>query len=440
MIKPFSILDTRLKEWKNRKTWWLNTYNIQSELGREDTESKSGFWESTKSVSVFDPVLCENMYTWFCPPKGRILDPFAGGSVRGIVAEELGYTYIGIDLSKKQIEANKLQSWKPTWIVGDAVELVPQLEYKYDFVFTCPPYHDLEIYSDNPQDLSNMDYSDFLMALDTVINESAKKLYDNRFFAIVVSEIRDLGSTRNYKIGKYKGFVSDVVKMCESHNLNFYNDMILYNSQHQASRTVDTYFNRNRKCASVHQNVLVFIKGNPDIATEDITWDGTYKCIVNGNEYKSFREAAIDINPIELVASEVERRCKSPKSKYKEWQIIGEETKPNIKFQVDGIPFESFKQAGELMGITENMVSTYLNSKNPLYRHWIRTSKWDISYDELNEIHKKGVSNYRLPIIECDGLKYYSLKEAGRNLGVSDERIRQKILDDKFPTYRYLYK
>ena len=37
-------------------------------------------------TSIFDPVLCEIAYRWFCPPGGLVLDPFAGGSVRGIIA------------------------------------------------------------------------------------------------------------------------------------------------------------------------------------------------------------------------------------------------------------------------------------------------------------------------------------------------------------------
>src|SRR5690242_12336191 len=61
-------------------------------------------------TSIFDPVLCELAYRWFCPPDGLILDPFAGGSVRGIVASKLGRRYIGIDLSARQIEANRTQA------------------------------------------------------------------------------------------------------------------------------------------------------------------------------------------------------------------------------------------------------------------------------------------------------------------------------------------
>jgi len=58
-------------------------------------------------TSIFDPVLCEVAYRWYAPPGGRILDPFAGGSVRGVVAAVLGYDYTGIDLRQEQVEANQ---------------------------------------------------------------------------------------------------------------------------------------------------------------------------------------------------------------------------------------------------------------------------------------------------------------------------------------------
>jgi len=442
-IFPFSVLDTRTKEWKTRKNWWLTHHNIQSELGREATISKSGFWETKNSVSVFDPVLTEKMYNWFTPPHGSILDPFSGGSVRGIVATELGFEYTGIDLSQKQIEANRLQSDVPNWIVGDSAEkLHDEEDESYDFIFTCPPYHDLEIYSDDDCDLSNMDYKNFIHKLSSIVGISSHKLKNNRFFGIVVSEIRELTTTHNYKIGKYKNFVSDVITMCENHNLHFYNDMILFNSQHQASRTVGTYFNRNRKCASVHQNVLVFVKGNPDLATEDITWDGTYVCTINGIDYKSFREVAISLDPNVLVASEVERRCKSTKSKYKEWQIIGSETLPVIRYVVDGIPFETPSQIVDILGddFTKSKVNTRLNSNNSLYRGWKRVeNRWKgISYEDMVELQNTHNYELTLPVIRCDGESFYSLSEAAKYFGVSNERIRQKLIDTKFSNWNYL--
>jgi len=436
-IYPFSILDSRTKEWKERKNWWITNYKIQSELGREQTESKTIFWD-TEGVSVFDPVLSELMYTWFVPKGGKILDPFAGGSVRGIVAEELGFRYTGIDLSESQINANKLQSQKPNWIIGDSNKIVSTLKSEYDFIFTCPPYHDLEIYSNNPNDISNMEYKDFLESLESILKKSVSKLKNNRFFGIVVSEIRDITTTRNYKIGKYKGFLPSVIQMCEDMGLHFYNDMILHNSQHQASRISKTYFNRNRKIPSVHQNVLVFVKGNPDLATIEIE-GGEPICQVNGTKYLTFRHAAIDIDPNELVSSEVERRCRSTKSKYKEWQIIGEETNPHIKYEVDGIPFESPKQISELIGadFTEQMARNRIDSTNPIYRHWKRTSDWNISYEEMEKLWKNNIV-LDLPKISCEGKEFFTLKDAGKYFGVTSERIRQKLQDPSYQDYIYL--
>ena len=436
-IHPFSILDTRTKEWKDRKNWWILNHKIKSELGRENTESKTMFWDTEANVSVFDPVLCETMYDWFSPKDGKVLDPFAGGSVRGIVAEGLGRSYTGIDISEEQIKANKLQSDKPNWIVGDSRKVVPTLTDEYDFIFTCPPYHDLEVYSDNPKDISNMPYNRFLTSLNSILTHSVSKLKDNRFVAIVVSEIREQSTTRNYKIGKYRGFVPSVIEMCEKMGLSFYNDMILYNSQGQASRVSKTYFNRNKKIASVHQNILIFVKGNPDIATEEIN-GGTPICRVNGKEYLSFRHAAIDIDPIEFFGSEIERRCKSTKSKYKDWQIIGSETKPNIKYEVGGVPFESPNQISELCDLSEQECRNRIESNNQIYRHWKRANEWDISYKEMEELWKyKIVLEY--PIISCEGNEFYSLKDAANHFKLSSERIRQKINDDSHPTYIYLY-
>ena len=439
MITPFSVLDTRTKDWKSRKEWWITTYGIQSELGREETESRTMFWDSPTNVSIFDPVLCEVMYDWFSPKGGLVLDPFAGGSVRGIVAEEMGRKYTGIDLSESQIVANKKQSDKPNWICGDSKKLIFGLDDEFDFVFTCPPYYDLEVYSDTKGDLSNMSEMDFDETLESILYQSAIKLKNNRFFAIVVSEVREPSVTGKYSIGKYRGLVHKTIQMCEKHGLSFYNDMVLFNSQHQASRVGKVYFERNRKIPSVHQNILVFVKGNPDIATIEIE-GGEPMCRVNGKEYLSFRHAAIDIDADKLVASEVERRCRSTKSSYKDWQVIGEETKPTIKYEVGGIPFESPKQISDLIGgdFTEQMARNYIESNNPIYRHWKRTDGWDITYKEMMDLWGNNIELVK-PIISCEWIDFYSLNEAAEHFGISSERVRQKLNDDKFNNWIYLY-
>ena len=176
------------------------------------------------------------------------------------------------------------------------------------------------------------------------------------------------------------------------------------------------------------------------MAAEFINNGDTFTCIVNGIKYRSFREAAISIDPNTLVATEVERRCRSTKSKYKEWQIIGEETKPDIKYEVDGVPFENPKQIAELIGgdMTESMARNYIESNNPKFRHWKKADGWDITYEGMQDLWERNIT-LELPIISCDGKEFYSIIDAANHFGCSDERIRQKLKSDKHSTFIYLF-
>lgn len=52
---------------------------------------------------------------------------------------------------------------KPNWVHSDSKYIDKVFgEHEFDFLLTCPPYADLEVYSDDPDDLSNMDYEDFI--------------------------------------------------------------------------------------------------------------------------------------------------------------------------------------------------------------------------------------------------------------------------------------
>jgi hypothetical protein len=48
------------------------------------------------------------------------------------------------------------------WVIGDSRDITVLVEtIAADFVFSCPPYADLEVYSDDPRDLSTLDYDEF---------------------------------------------------------------------------------------------------------------------------------------------------------------------------------------------------------------------------------------------------------------------------------------
>jgi 16S rRNA G966 N2-methylase RsmD len=270
VIPPFSIFDSRQGYWMSRRAEWMKL-GIESEVGRNEELTYRKLdpdkYPNVKSLnehstSIFDPVLCEVLLRWFSRPGATVLDPFAGGSVRGIVAGFLERAYIGIELRSEQVEANAKQletisvPVTPQWIQGDSAEVVPGLEVEADMVFSCPPYADLEVYSDHPADLSNMTYEDFIGTYRAIIRHSCEKLKTDRFAAFVVSEVR------NKKNGIYRGFVADTIRAFELAGLGLYNDVVLLNQVGtgaiRAARSMQT-----RKIVRMHQNVLVFVKGDP---------------------------------------------------------------------------------------------------------------------------------------------------------------------------------
>ncbi len=212
-------------------------------------------------TSVFDPVLCELSYRWFSPPGGSIIDPFAGGSVRGIVASALGRKYYGCDLSALQISANKEQAElaegpPPTWVCGDAIDIATLFPYlKADFMFSCPPYADLERYSDDPRDLSTMDYAAFMEAYSNIIRECAELLVPNSFACFVVGDVRG-------KDGNYYGFPHDTVAAFKAAGMPLYNEAVLVTSVGSLPVRIDGQFSKWRKLGKTHQNILVFVKGD----------------------------------------------------------------------------------------------------------------------------------------------------------------------------------
>lgn len=221
-------------------------------------------------TSIFDPVLCELAYRWFCPPGGTILDPFAGGSVRGIVASELGRPYVGVDLRDEQVEANRSQADRicsdplPVWYVGDSRKIDEHAAgVEADFVFSCPPYLWLEVYSDDPADLSTLDEDAFQEAYCEIIAKTCARLKDNRFACFVIGEVRD-------KKGMLVNFYGKTVEAFERAGLQFYNDTILVTAAGSLPIRAGKQFATSRKMGRTHQYVLTFVKGDPKLATEAV--------------------------------------------------------------------------------------------------------------------------------------------------------------------------
>ena len=264
IVPPFSILDTRQGYWQDRKRQWKDL-GIKSDIGRDAECMQNSFnekygREQQTGTSIFDPVLCELAYKWFCTEGGKIYDCFAGGSVRGIVAAKLGYDYHGIDLRQEQIDANIANANEigvcPNWYCDDSLNADKYIaDESCDLVFSCPPYADLEVYSDDPRDISNMDYDGFCKVYADIISIACRKLKQDRFAVFVVGDVRD-------KKGFYLNFVDYTKKCFNDNGCTTYNEAILIDMLGTAMLRANGTF-KSRKLVKVHQNVLVFYKGNP---------------------------------------------------------------------------------------------------------------------------------------------------------------------------------
>lgn len=408
-------------------------------------------------TSIFDPVLCELMYEWFCPPGGQVLDPFAGGSVRGIVAGVLGRRYWGSELSEVQVKANRVQAKeilgqgagtvrikisaasarqrfhgcepeyirdvchasccrsssaeggalvtihpseegrieargglvrhgllvvedgcgfqskkthlcklhetpdkpfgciaspftlnkndtlivrnryrtlkcyedgddpKPafqafrasldrilgpvesarvcghllaggddthadipaetyrmlkdndaikkgetpggagpvTWVCGDSAETLSEAP-EADMIFGCPPYADLEVYSKDPRDLSNMPYPQFRAAYTDIILKACERLKEDRFAVFVVGDARGPD-------GNYYNFPAHTTAAFRKAGLQLYNEAILITAVGSLSIRMSRQFVASRKMGTTHQRVIVYVKGDPVRATDAVT-------------------------------------------------------------------------------------------------------------------------------------------------------------------------
>lgn len=300
VVPPFSILDTRKGYWQERKKMWREligdmgesrndtllhspevkykdlyqrTRKHREELGvsfreyldkyvPDDVKEREESKVLSAGVSLFDPVLSEICCRWFTPEIGaKIFDCFAGDTQKGLVFGQCGYEFTGVELRQEQVDINNRtladRNLPVKYICDDGRNVANHFApASQDLLFSCPPYYDLEVYSDLENDASNQGtYEDFIQILRGAFTAAIGCLKDNRFAVIVV------GDVRNRRTGCYYDFCGDIKRIFKEGGMNFYNEMILVETGASTALRAARYM-ETRKVAKMHQNVLVFYKGN----------------------------------------------------------------------------------------------------------------------------------------------------------------------------------
>lgn len=301
IVPPFSILDTRKGYWQARKKVWREligdmgesrndtlitspeikykdlyqrTQKHRKELGisfveylekyvPDDVKEREAGKVLSAGVSLLDPVMAEIVCRWFGLEGCRTFDPFAGDSVFGYVSARLGNEFTGIELRPEQAELNnrRTEGMSARYICDDGQNVAQHIAPdSQDLLFSCPPYFDLERYSDLENDASNQDsYEDFIAIIRNAFTAAIGCLRENRFAVIVVGDVRDKAT------GFYYDFVGDIKRIFKDGGMNLYNEIILIETGASTALRAGRYM-ESRKVAKMHQNILVFYKGK----TKDI--------------------------------------------------------------------------------------------------------------------------------------------------------------------------
>lgn len=214
------------------------------------------------NVSVLDPVACEVILRLFMPKDGiRVYNPFGGGVQFGFVCGDSGYEYTASEIRQNQCDANNAicQDFPNVkWIKSDSSKFIPK--QKYDLMFSCPPYYQVEKYLDydgNPPEgeLNNIPtYEQFRDTLFQGYKNAISMLNDNCFFVIMTGDSRD-------KNGAYYGCEAEHELFFKEQGLHIYNKIVYLECEFTRLAHAKVTLNY-RKFPKREQKILCFYKGD----------------------------------------------------------------------------------------------------------------------------------------------------------------------------------
>jgi DNA modification methylase len=249
------LIKRRVRDWR-RLTGETGHSGARDETFRKDHDSIY-----TGTHSVFPAPLMEMIVARYAGPVGsHILDAFAGGPPRGLVSCIMGHRYTGFEIRQEQIDENKavlqklgLGGWN--YVHGDGRYLAnPDFDGLYDAAITCPPYYDLEVYSDLDSDLSNLDnYPSFNGSMWLTAHAHFERLKPGAFACIIVGLFRDK------KTGELIDFPADTVENFRDAGFIYWQHIILSKNFASAAVRASNSWKGNKLVPS-HENLLIFRK------------------------------------------------------------------------------------------------------------------------------------------------------------------------------------
>jgi DNA methylase len=237
----------------------LSVISIDANAQRERTlrEYVGDAGQLRGSASVFSPVLATFMIGAYSNPGEVILDPFAGGGTRAVMAAELGRRYLGVELRPEEAQRvnTRLAELDLGHLahvhVGDATAFAWREHVEPDTaaaVLTSPPFWALERYNGGPADLSEApSYEQFRDALAAVIRQLTPVLAHDAFAAWVV------GRLAHPESNELLDLPGDVNQLHRSHSFRVQDRVTVL----RASAPNCSGFERSRRTYRIDESIIV---------------------------------------------------------------------------------------------------------------------------------------------------------------------------------------
>lgn len=255
------LIRRRVRDWR-RLTGETGHTGTRAETMRKDHDS---VYTGTNSVFPI-PLMEWILLRYGGVQNGKVLDAFAGGPPRGLTAAIMGYSYTGFDIRQAQLDENLSVlrdlglNGNIRYILGDGRFLFGTIAGEssdptgelFDCAITCPPYHDLEKYSDQSDDLSNMrSYWEFNAGMALCAQSHRPLMKPGAFVCIIV------GPFRNKKTGELIDLPAHTVQNFKEAGFIYHQQIVLSkNFGSAAKRSTNAW--KGQKLVPIHEFLLVF--------------------------------------------------------------------------------------------------------------------------------------------------------------------------------------
>ena len=250
-IVPTSVLDPWVSSELRRRD-----DTLRKVVGSIGLATVSGRYASgAEARGIASPVVAEILLKLYGVPNGSVLDPFSGSGAWALAATINGFAYHGIEIRPDVATASREMVERATGVApnirhGDATNSACYPSGAFDVVLTCPPYGPLEIYSDDPHDLSTLPHEEFLMSIHAVLLHTITRVYEGSFAVWVIGNWLD-GD-------EYVDFKGELIRLAIASGWKFYDDVVLVGKLGTAGLRVGNSW-RNKRLVRRHEYAVVLM-------------------------------------------------------------------------------------------------------------------------------------------------------------------------------------